>query len=197
MHQDDARLNFYFDIDSDETTGYSIRGIGSEFVLQFSDHDGAEQTSGTWEAATLGHSVLSYAASPTVGAVEYELRIRRDVFLPNRGTELFAGPDFDMIIEGQNSGGSSREWAPNSLDGHHYTLATGPLPPYATISLAKDNQGFVRMVTWNMLWGGLIDRPQPFNRPSAAPPRAGSQRRRACSRPFGRAHAGSYLRAFG
>ncbi len=168
LHQDNARLNFYFDIDSDDTTGYSVRGIGSEFVLQFSDHDGAEQTSGTWEAATLGHSVLSYAASPTVGAVEYELRIRRDVVLPNRGTELFGGPDFDMIIEGQDSGGNSREWAPNSLNGHHYTLATGTLPPYATISLDRDNPAFVRMVTWNMLWGGLIKRPEPFNRILAA-----------------------------
>ncbi len=168
LHQDDARLNIYFDIDSDDTTGYSIRDIGSEFVLQFSGHEGAEQTSGTWQAATFTHSALSYNASPTAAAVEYELRIRRDVFLPNRGTELFGGPDFDIVFEGQNSGGSSREWAPDDPDGHHYTLATGTLPPYPTIPLERDDPALVRMVTWNMLWGGLIERPGPFNRILAA-----------------------------
>ena len=73
-----------------------------------------------------------------------------------------------MVIEGQNSGGSSREWAPDNNDGHHYTMATGTLPPYATVSLDKDNPAFVRVMTWNMLWGGLIDRPGPFNRILAA-----------------------------
>ena len=87
LHQDDARVNIYFDIDSDDTTGYSVRSIGSEFVLQFSDHDGAEQTSGTWEAATLSAMRLCLTLRPPRwGRSSIELRIRRDVVLPNRGT---------------------------------------------------------------------------------------------------------------
>lgn len=168
VHRDESQLNIYFDVDRNAATGWPVQNIGSDFVLQFHEHRGEEQTSSTFAASRLEHADLSYVAAPTVGAVEYELRIRRDVVLPIRGTEIFAGLDFDIVFEGQNSGGSSREWAPDDLGGHHYTLAAGTLPPYSTISLEKDNPAFVRTVSWNMLWGGLIERPEPFNRILAA-----------------------------
>jgi endonuclease/exonuclease/phosphatase family metal-dependent hydrolase len=39
-----------------------------------------------------------------------------------------------------------------------------PLPPYPVISLEKTNPDLVRLLSYNMLWDGLFDRPEPFKR---------------------------------
>jgi len=157
-------LRIYFDVDRSADTGWPVRDIGSDFVLQFPEHRGAEQTTSSFEAASLGHADLSLVSAPTVGSLQFEVRIRRDVVFPVRGTEIFAGPDFDVMIEVQTSAGSPREWAPNDPDGYPYTLATGVLPPYATIALDKMDPTFLRLVTYNVLHEGLVERPAVFDR---------------------------------
>jgi endonuclease/exonuclease/phosphatase family metal-dependent hydrolase len=157
-------LHIYFDVDRSAATGWPVHDIGSDFVLRFPEHRGAEQTSSTFDAAELGHADLSLNTAPTVGTLDIEMRVRRDVVFPIRGTEIFAGPDFDVVIGVQNSAGTTQEWAPDDPGGHTHTLATGSLPPYATISLDKGDPAFLRLVTYNVLRDGLVDRPAVFDR---------------------------------
>ena len=157
-------LRIYFDVDRSAATGWPIGNIGSDFVLLFPERRGAEQTSDTFDAADLGHADLSLVSGPTVAGTEFELRIRRNAVFPIRGTEIFAGPDFDIVFEGQDGGGASQEWAPDGPVGHTYTLAPGTLPPYATIPLDGEDPDSVRLVVYNVLNDGLVERPELFER---------------------------------
>lgn len=157
-------LRIYFDVDRSAATGWPVGNIGSDFALLFPERYGVEQTSTTFNAAVLRHRVLSLVSGPTVAGTEFELRLRRDAVFPIRGTPIFAGPDFDIVFEGQDTGETTQEWAPDGPLGHTYTLATGSLAPYPPISLEKDHPADVRLMTHNMLWDGLFQRPDPFDR---------------------------------
>ncbi len=41
---------------------------------------------------------------------------------------------------------------------------TDTSPPYTTISIDKNDPNHVRLLSYNMLWDGLFDRPEPFSR---------------------------------
>lgn len=164
----DTPLRIYFDVDRSAATGWPVGNIGSDFVLLFPERRGAEQTSDTFDAADLGHSDLSLVSGPTVAGTEFELRVRRDAIFPIRGTQIFAGSDFDIVLEGQNGGGNAQEWAPDGPVGHTYTLATGSLPPYSTIPLVREDPDSVRVVAYNVLNDGLVERPDVFERVLAA-----------------------------
>lgn len=160
----DTPMRIYFDVDRSAATGWPIGNIGSDFVLLFPERRGAEQTSDTFDAADLGHADLSLVSGPTVAGTEFELRVRRNTVFPIRGTEIFAGPDFDVVFEGQDGRGAAQEWAPDGPVGHTYTLATGTLPPYATIPLDSRDPDSVRVVAYNVLNDGLVERPDVFER---------------------------------
>jgi hypothetical protein len=160
----DTPLRIYFDVDRSAATGWPVGSIGSDFVLLFPERRGAEQTSSTFDAAGLWHEDLWLVSGPTVAGTAFELRVRRDAVFPIRGTEVFPGPDFDIVFEGQNSGGAAQDWAPDGPLGHTYTLATGSLPPYTAIPLVKSDPALLRLVAYNVLNNGLVQRPDVFNR---------------------------------
>lgn len=157
-------IRLYFDVDQDPTTGWPVGAIGSDFVFMFPELRGAEQSDTTYELNTISHATLEHYSSPSYAAVEFELRFRRDVSLPERGIGVFESDAFDLIIEAQSIGGEPCEFAPDQPAGHTYTLATGPIEPLEVIDLRKCNAGHVRIVTWNMSNNGLFERTPYFER---------------------------------
>ena len=157
-------LRIYFDVDQSAATGWPVGDLGSDFALLFPERHGAEQTATQFEAAILTHADLELVTGPTVAGTEFELRVRRDAILPIRGTPIFSGPGFDVLLEGQDGSGGTGDWAPDGPVAHAYTTASGSLPPYATIPLERRHVRHVRLMSHNMLWDGLFERPEPHTR---------------------------------
>lgn len=157
-------LRLYFDVDQSAATGYPVGDIGSDLVLLFPERHGAEQTASQFEAATMSHASLELVTGPTVAGTEYELRVRRDAVFPIRGTPLFSGSGFDILLEGQDGSGGPGDWAPDGPAAHSYTMTSGSLPPYEPIPLQRTHLRHVRLMSHNMLWDGLFKRPEPHTR---------------------------------
>jgi endonuclease/exonuclease/phosphatase family metal-dependent hydrolase len=153
-----------FDLDRSPATGWAVGRMGSDFALLFPERYGVESTSVRWEAAKLTNADLSLVTAPTVAGTQFELCVRRDAVLPVRGTPVFDGPDFDILLEGQDTGGVTGDWAPDGGLPHTYVMASGHLPPYQTVPLERKDPRHVRLMSYNMLWDGLLVRPEPHDR---------------------------------
>jgi len=157
-------LRIYFDVDRSADTGFRVGPMGSDFMLMLPERHGAEQTADEFEAAPIGHGDLSLVWEPTVAGDQFELRIARDTVFEKRGTPIFANPSFDILFAGRGPHSDTEEWAPDEPGAYTYTLAKGKLAPWPVVTLDKDKAAYVRLVSYNMLWNGLIKRPEYFDR---------------------------------
>ncbi|UCG34297.1 MAG: endonuclease/exonuclease/phosphatase family protein [Phycisphaerales bacterium] len=157
-------LRIFFDVDRSPATGWAVGRMGSDFALLFPERYGIESTSDQWEAARLSHAELALVTAPTVAGTQFELRVRRDAVFPVRGTPILDGPDFDILLESQDTGGVTGDWAPDEGLPLTYKMASGSLVPYQAIPLERGHRRHVRLMSHNMLWDGLLLRPEPHDR---------------------------------
>jgi endonuclease/exonuclease/phosphatase family metal-dependent hydrolase len=157
-------LRIFFDVDRSPATGWAVGRMGSDFALLFPERYGIESTSDQLEAARLSHADLELVTAPTVAGTEFELRVRRDAVFPIRGTGILDRPDFDIHLQGQDIGGLTGDWAPDEGPPHTYRIASGSLAPYQGIPLGRGHRRHVRLMSHNMLWDGLLLRPEPHDR---------------------------------
>ncbi len=157
-------VRVYFDVDQDASTGWSVGGIGSDFVFMYPERFGAEQTADDFNAAPLGHAYLDHYSGPTYADDEFELRFLRSAVLPIRGEPVFGGDGFDFLIEAQTTGGVATEFAPDAGTVFSYTMTDEPAAPLEAIEIERCNAGHLRVVTWNVLNNGLFLRTDIFDR---------------------------------
>lgn len=153
-------FRIYLDVDDNAATGWAVGGIGSDLALLMPERRWIEQSAGQFEAANIGHGPVDSVIGPTHAGSEFEVRVRRDVLFPIRGTPLLPGPTVRMLLEAGN--GADR--APNGNGGHLYTMAAGSPPPWPETGLGRHCPADLRVLHWNMLWDGIFERPEVFER---------------------------------
>lgn len=160
----DGALRIHFDTDRSPATGHPIGPIGSDFAILLPERRGAEQTSQAFEAAIIRHVDFSLTWEPTLTGECFEMRIARDARFPQSGKPIFPQRSFDLVISARGPQGEVQEWAPDGPTARTYTFAEGSLPPHHIIPIDKQDPAHVRLVSYNMLWGGIIRRPEYYNR---------------------------------
>jgi hypothetical protein len=118
--------NIFIDADNDPTTGFAVRGIGSEMLIQ----GGAgyqEKNRGFNEGAING---LDWSIAPTGSAADFEFRFSRHATYAGDGLPVFTGDTISFIFESENTGFVTKDTAPDT-GGFSYTFAAssqlGPL----------------------------------------------------------------------
>ncbi len=150
--QADNDLTLYLDTDNSAATGLSVGGIGAEVRWTFGARSGASYNPDGSEQSTLSWLDLDLRQGPTVTADEFEVTLSRAGF----------GATVALLL--QNEEGGVQDRLPNAGQTLTYTFDATTVPPPATLSLAKSDPAHVRVVSHNVLWDGLFDRPDPFGR---------------------------------
>lgn len=157
-----APLLVHFDTDNSSSTGFVVHGIGSDLSYQFSPNGGTgarafEGSPGDDQAALLGHGAIGAYSLPTVASTEFELRVRRDTYLPLQDKAAFEGTTFRLVLEARDSGGNTEDLAPDASGGLLYTLAAGSQPSPPDNDLARGAARHVRVMNYNIQSDGLFD----------------------------------------
>ncbi len=169
----EGRVRFFFDLDRNPGTGWSINGIGSDFAILYPERAAVKQAAGTFYVSGIDHADISLESGPTVGSDQFEFRIARDAVFPDSGQPIFAQESFDILLEGWTIGeqndecnyaaGSPIEYAPDS-GAATYTFQTCQPRDTGFDPIEKADSRYIRFVSYNVLWDGLFSRPDPFRR---------------------------------
>lgn len=151
--QESNALTLYMDTDDDAGTGTAVAGMGADLVWSFGGRNG------TYRGATIYWDDIGIIAGPSYGSEEFEISLRRDA-APS-GQALFPSSTVRVALRDGASGG---DWVPSSSANVAYTFDdSDPLEP-SLIQLGKEDPSHLRVMTYNVLWDGLWDRPAPHTR---------------------------------
>ncbi len=154
---DEIRLNsgnnlvLEIDTDNDSTTGYSINGIGAELGWLFGSKFGYFNSPGS--TTTVDQADILFRALPTVTSNSFEIAISRNV-LPDNVHPLFTGDTIKICFYDQTTNG---DYMPDEGSQFTYVFDNTSLPAYDAIDINKSDTNFVRLMTYNTLFNGLID----------------------------------------
>jgi endonuclease/exonuclease/phosphatase family metal-dependent hydrolase len=157
-------LRIYFDTDRSAVTGQRIKSLGSDLAILLPERRAVEQSADAFEAAEIPMAKLDLLWEPTLAGRQFEMRISRQAVFPKRGGPIFGKGEFDLFLMGRSLQGDTEEWAPDGPKAYTYRFAAGTTPPWPSISLVKDKPAYVRLVSYNTEWDGLIERPEYFDR---------------------------------
>ncbi len=142
---------------------YFVAAHASEQGMNLPYHQdlpGPQETPHVWAAnlpagLTQGSHLIEVRSRDMYGQVSFGRRVIR--------VEPQASPSVPGIEP--STGGTTQVAIASGSAGHDAdTPATDKSSPHSTISLDKTNPKFVRLLSYNMLWDGLFDRPEPFER---------------------------------
>ena len=156
-------LELLIDRDNSSETGVEVHGLGADIIWRFGERSGTYYGNGSSES--LNQFEIGIVTAPTVTAEQFEISLVLSKQLDGEFL-LPAGEIRLMLIHDTQSG----DTAPDT-DGLLFTIPSGdPGSPVAlTIPEDPDNDDSVtRFVTWNVLFDGFMDRPEPFHRILAA-----------------------------
>jgi endonuclease/exonuclease/phosphatase family metal-dependent hydrolase len=140
-----SRLDLFIDSDNNSNTGYSINGIGAEYLLDFYDRRVISYDEFGF-STTLSFYDIGYAHLPTVTSDEFEFLIER--FYNN--TQVI-GEEIKLYL---------RETVyDDETDVMSYTLNI-QMPDFEKVSMAKPSVEHFRLFTFNTLQDGLLDNNQ-------------------------------------
>lgn len=122
--------NVFIDTDNDAATGYSVRGLGSELLIQ--QGSGYQEKNGGFNEG--GINGLDWAVTPEAEGVEFECRISRDATYATDGKPVFAGDTIHVMLETEDSNYVVADTAPDS-EGLAYTFATFPATELAALNV--------------------------------------------------------------
>lgn len=145
------QLFLEIDTDNDSTTGFNINGIGADLEWNFAEKFGKFYTINGFD--TVRQSNINFLALPTVSSNIYELAIKRNV-IPDSIHPLFKNNTIKLCFVDKSSGG---DYMPDLGKHFSYNFDNSPVSKYPVIELEKQNKQFIRVITYNTLWGGIVD----------------------------------------
>ncbi|HRI46908.1 MAG TPA: T9SS type A sorting domain-containing protein [Ignavibacteriaceae bacterium] len=140
----------YIDGDNKSNTGIQVNGIGAELKWNFGTRNGSFVKSST---TTIRYDKIQLRYLPTVTSEEYELAIGRFV-KPDNVNFLFTSDTIKIQFKNEKSNG---DLMPNAGTTFSYVFDNTPLPPYEVININKSDSTFLRVMTYNVEFDGLMD----------------------------------------
>lgn len=149
---DDNKIFLQIDTDNNSETGYSVNGIGAELGWNFAGRFGYYNAP-SGSKVTVEHSDISFMALPTVSSAEFEMAVSRHAEI--NGNKLFPGNTVKIAFYDNRTQG---DYMPDPGQTFTYsfddeTAVSEPEP----ISLERKNNENIRIMTFNVLFDGLID----------------------------------------
>jgi len=148
--QNDSAVELFIDTDNDTETGLSVSGIGAELKYRLGSRSGNVKLGGN--NYFINHADISLVTFPTVASSQFEIAINLNSIID--GQSLFSGNTFKFLIKDNSSG---NDQIPNSGETISYTLIdfiSSPLPEY---SLKKQENEYVRILSYNILRDSLFN----------------------------------------
>jgi len=143
--QNNNDLRLYIDVDSDSTTGAFLPGLGADLEWCFGCR------SGTWYTTTgpqnIWQSDITLRMAPTITSTAFEISL--DL--------AFGGSVADTVQLYLQETATGGDGLPNAGDIVSFVRDQTPVPPVDPISLTRFDAGHLRLVTYNTLYGGLLD----------------------------------------
>ena len=146
-------VNLYIDLDSNNATGKSIRGMGADLQWDFGGRFGMEHLS---DFRYIDWIDIELIRSPTVSSSEFEMKISR-----NPDMSVNVSDNVRILLQDESSGGGDVIPDENYID-YSFTDTSPPEPEI--ISLEKSNNKDIRVLSYNVLFNGLFERYAPFER---------------------------------
>jgi exonuclease III len=154
--QGDNDIVLYLDTDNDLRTGRPIAGIGADVQWDFGPRTGMAHLAG--DTVALNPSSLGLRQGPTVSCDRFEISFRRTAMV--RWTPLFPGDTMAVVLRNEEDG--IQDLLP--AEGVRLEIAFddhGPVPGRPT-TIHRRDPTHLRVLTYNVLFDGLFERPGPF-----------------------------------
>lgn len=149
--QSNNNVTIYLDTDHSAQTGLQKFGLGAELEWRFGQRTGVFYTNNA--ALPISHSNIGLVTTPTVSANEFEMAFERFA-LPDGSTQLFTD---DSIRIAFSSSDDNDDLLPNAGETITFIFDETPLPPIQPIPIQKQNAKFLRVLSYNVAFDGLLD----------------------------------------
>jgi len=162
--QENNDLALYIDSDNNAGTGFDVGTIGAELAWRFGDRSGTVFSSSGGVAGTIRWDDLNYRQEPTVSNDEFEIAFQRSTVL--FGQSLLDNSSLTLLFRDEQGGG---DIAPD-IGAIAYNFVDTPVPLVAPISLDREDESHLRVLSHNVLSDGWFEtsRAQAFDRLYAA-----------------------------
>lgn len=145
--QDGEQISILIDVDNNPSTGYSIKGLGTELTYYFSSRQGyLNFPDGSF--SNVNHAALNLVAIPTTTSSIFEIAIDRKPASPLGSIEM--GDSVTIAI----TNGSSGDQVPNENGGFVYKMQENPSFS-SSYDLQKQSEESIRIMSYNVLRDGI------------------------------------------
>jgi exonuclease III len=154
--QNDNEIVLYLDTDNSSQTGRSVGGIGADLQWAFGRRVGTAHISG--DTVGLNQSHIGLRQGPTVTSTKFEISLRRSSMV--KWVPLFPQDTIAILFRNEEEGVQDvLPDAPRKLE----IILSGQRPvQYTPTPLSRQDPGHLRVVSYNVLFDGLFERPGPF-----------------------------------
>jgi len=143
-------IRLMLDTDNDPATGLEVHGIGAELVWEFGARQGTFYgPSGT---VHIYHEHIGLVIAPAMNSTRWEIALDRSA-LPDGYTPLFPGPTVNVVFDDAYG----MDVMPDADGGVTYDFDDTPLDPLPSISLAREDDTHLRLLTHNVLHGSPFE----------------------------------------
>ncbi len=150
---EDNDLFLYLDTDDNSQTGKIINGIGAEIGIHFGNRSVQMYPSNS--VFTYDFNRIDFRNLPTVSGFEHEIAISRYAVMPDNNTPIFSNSSLKAVFKDESS--SNGDFMPNLGNAFRYTFEDNPVEPVTPSNLEKEQDHYLRLMTYNTLQNGLID----------------------------------------
>lgn len=143
--QENNDIVLYVDSDNSAATGRSVGGIGAEFSWDFGTRSGLTYTPGGANGTAFDWRDADLRQGPTETAMDFEVTLSRTATVS--GTPLFPGSTLRVLL--RNEDGGVKDTLPDTGQFVPYTFDATSVPPPPSVSLTRQSQYHVRVMTHN------------------------------------------------
>ena len=149
---DDHKLTLYLDTDLNSATGILVNGIGAELEISLGEREVFYKLPSGQGYMSLND--IGFRHQPTVTSSIFEMAFDLEA-VSNAGFDLFISSGIHLVWKDET--GPSGDAMPDSGSVFTYLFDDSPAPPVEPISLNKQTNQSIRLLTWNTLNNGLDD----------------------------------------
>ncbi len=148
--QDNNSITLFIDSDNNNSTGFSINGIGAELKYEFGKRSGRFYYDNT--STSIGHENIELITMPTVTSNIFEIQINTNSVIA--GKALFADSIISVIVKNDVTNG---DIIPNNSGGYKYSFTNSEPQSIVSYSIKKLDEDDLRVVSYNVERDQLFD----------------------------------------
>lgn len=154
--QNDNEIVLYLDTDNSSQTGRSVGGIGADLQWAFGRRVGMAHISG--DTVELNQANIRLRQGPTVTSTKFEISLNRSSMV--QWVPLFPKDSIAVLFRNEEEG--VQDVLPDAPRKLEVVLSNQSPVQYTSTPLSRRDPKHLRVVSYNVLFDGLFERPGPF-----------------------------------